>query len=79
MSLKYQPAGTASQLLSAAATSAASPTPEQTLNAAAQLALDALEWRRESRYATLEATQRQMDGFFSQLPPESGGICGILT
>ena len=27
----------------------------------------------------LEVTQGQIDGFFSQLPPESGGNCVILT
>ena len=50
-------AGTASQLLSAAATLSASLDPEQTLKAAAQLALDALEWRRESRYAQPQMLQ----------------------
>ena len=30
-------------------------------------------------HPTLKASQGQIDGFFSQLPPESGGICGRLT
>ncbi|KAJ1496378.1 hypothetical protein T484DRAFT_1874281 [Baffinella frigidus] len=56
---EYLTPGTSSQLYSAAAASASSPdpAPEETLKAAAQLALAALEWRRESRYAQPEMLQ----------------------
>ena len=50
-------------------------------DARGRLRHDRLAQRARNRrgQSTLEATQGQIDGFFSQLPPESGGICGRLT